>query len=444
MSPLEYLGEAMPDWPGYALLVTLFLVAHAPLIKRWAVGIYDPMFLLLLANTFGWAIVWFMYLRGDIALGYLVSFTAAQLALYAGMWLGRPRSSAMPPKPARREDNAVALLTLIMAALVHVGSTLAIWRIAGIPLFRDSRLGAFEGSGGFGILERLAESSALMAIFALVYLLIHRKRLRRNLLVHLFLVWFVSAIALSGSKSALLSIGQYVLSILFVYTALRNAKGRFWGGRAGKTMFVGATLFAIAVLATQNEGDLVSAGLAFAYRVASFGDVYIFAYPNATIESVQGSNPLIGLFGGFLSTFRLFPQESVYPNIGYQFTGIVFPDLDLIVGPNPQHPVFGYHYFGAFAFVFSFALGILTSRIQARLYNRGHTTFVSGMLAFLLYFSLVNISVDFEYSLSKLATLIIGAVIVVGPVLLILPHAPLWRLSWARQAKVASEPLATP
>ena len=442
MSPLEYLAEAMPDWPGYALLVALFLVAHAPLIKRWAVGVYDPLFLLLLANVFSWSIVWFMFLRGDIALGYLISFTAAQLALYAGMWLGRPRSAASLPPPARGEDCAVAFLTLVTATLVHVGSTLAIWRIAGIPLFRDSRLGAFEGSGGFGILERLAESSALMAIFAVVYLLLHRKRLRRNVLVHVFLLWFVCAIALSGSKAALLSVGQFVLSILFVYTALRNARGRFWGGRAGKALLVGATLFAVAVLATQNEGDLVSAGLAFAYRVASFGDVYVFAYPNGTIESVKGSNPLIGLFGGFLSTFRLFPQESVYPNIGYQFTGIIFPDLELIVGPNPQHPVFGYHYFGPFAFVFSFALGLFTSRVQARFYNRAHTTFVSGMLAFLLYFSLVNISVDFEYSLSKLASLIIGLVVVVGPVLLILPRAPLWRLSWAQQEQVASGHLA--
>ena len=215
-------------------------------------------------------------------------------------------------------------------------------------------------------------------------------------------------IALSGSKAALLSLGQYALSIVFVYTALRNAPHRFWGGRAGKTLIVVSTVFAVAVLALQSEGDYVAAGLALAYRVVSFGDIYIFAYPDATIESIRGSNPLIGLFGGFLSTFRLFPQEAVYPNIGYQFTGIVFPDLELIVGPNPQHAVFGYHYFGPWAFVFSFALGVFTSRVQARFYNRPHATFVSGLLAFLLYFSLVNISVDFEYALSKLASAIIG------------------------------------
>ena len=426
------------------MLVVIFLIAHVPLVKRWSFGVYDPLFLLLIANAFGWSIVWFMFLRGDIAPSYVVSFTAAQLALYAGMWAGRPRSQALLSAPAGRADFALALLTLITAAIVHVASTLAIWRIAGIPLFRESRLGAFEGSGGFGILERLAESSALVAIFAVVYLLLHRKRMRRNVFIHAFLLWFVGAIALSGSKAAFLSVGQYVLSILFVYTALRHASARFWGGRAGKFLLIGATLFAIAVLAIQTDGDLVSAGLALAYRVASFGDIYVFAYPNATIESVQGSNPLIGLFGGFLSTFRLFPQESVYPNIGYQFTGIVFPDLDLIVGPNPQHPVFGYHYFGPFAFLFSFALGILTSRLQARFYTRAHSTFFSGLIAFMLYFSLVNISVDFEYSLSKLASLIIGVVIVVVPVLFVFPRAPLWRLPRAWRDRPPAGSLATP
>ena len=102
MSPLEYLAEAAADWPGYALLVALFLIVHAPMVKRWAVGVYDPLFLLLIANAFSWSIVWFMFLRGDIALRYVVSFNVAQLALYAGMWLGRPRSEAPSPAPAGR------------------------------------------------------------------------------------------------------------------------------------------------------------------------------------------------------------------------------------------------------------------------------------------------------------------------------------------------------
>jgi hypothetical protein len=81
--------------------------------------------------------------------------------------------------------------------------------------------------------------------------------------------------------------------------------------------------------------------------------VYIFAYPDATIESLKGSNALSGMFGGFLSTFRLLPQELLQTNLGSQLFGIIFPNQELVFGPNPQHPVFGYHYFGAFGFVFS-------------------------------------------------------------------------------------------
>ena len=40
--------------------------------------------------------------------------------------------------------------------------------------------------------------------------------------------------------------------------------------------------FAMAVLATQQEGDLGTTAMALVYRIVSYGDVYIFAYPDAT------------------------------------------------------------------------------------------------------------------------------------------------------------------
>jgi hypothetical protein len=264
----------------------------------------------------------------------------------------------------------------MIAAAVHMASTLAIWSIAGIPLFRASRLAAFEGSGGLGILERLAESSGMIAVFSLVYLMVRRREVRRSVLAAAFLIWFLATVALSGSKGALLLMGQYVLSILFVYTGLRLRKDRFWGGRTGKLLIVVSIVFAIGVLvAQQEERDLSIAGVSLAFRLISYGDVYVFAYPGGTIEAITGDNPLVGMFGGFLSTFRLFPQQLVYPSIGIQFTNIAFPELDLAVGPNPQHPVFGYHYFGAFAFVFSFVLGVVTAGAQRMFLHRRHGTF---------------------------------------------------------------------
>jgi hypothetical protein len=442
MSPLEYLGGALESWQLYVVLALLFVALHWVLIRRWAVGIFDPLLLLLFANALGWAIVWFMYLRDDIATRYVASFTAAQLALYVGMEVGhrfRPRIG--PPDPAPRKDPLPAF-TLWISAAVHVSSTLATWVIAGVPLFRESRLGAFQGSGGFGILERLSDASALIALFSAIYLLLRQRGRWRTLPIYGFLLWFLVSIGLSGSKGALLGFGQYVLSIVFVFGSLRERSDHFWGGRMGKVMLVAATLFAMGVLATQQESDLGTTALALVYRIVSYGDVYIFAYPDATIESLKGGNALVGMFGGFLSTFRLFPQELLQTNIGYQLTGIVFPDLDLLVGPNPQHPVFGYHYFGAFGFVFSFVLGVVTMAAHSAFYFRRHRTFVTGLLAFLVYFALIGISADFDYAMSRLASSVIGLVVVFVPVLSMCPQAVLLRPRRPRLARLGGEDTA--
>jgi hypothetical protein len=427
MSPLEYLGSALDDWPVYVGLAVLFLMLHSLLIQRWTVGIYDPLFLLLVSNAMGWAIVWFMYLRGEIAPAYVVSFSAAQLALYLGMGTARALGGRRPIVRMPVAGAAQPQLTLIFATAVHVGSNLTIWALAGIPLLRDSRLGAFQGSGGLGILERLAESSGLIALFSAVFLVLRWPRLRRNPAMVAFWIWYLAAVATSGSKGAFLTLVQCVLSIAFVYGGLRWGKDRFWGGHAGKWLVVMATLFALAVLSLQQQGDVGLAGLGLLYRIVSYGDVYIFAYPDATIESLKGGNPLVGMFGGFLSTFRLFPQELLHDNLGYQLAGIIFPGLDLVVGPNPQHPVFGYHYFGALGFVFSFVLGLLTMALHTRFFFRQHSSFLTGLLAFLLYFGLVSISVDFDYSMSKLASMVIGLIVIVGPWLLLYPKTAILR-----------------
>lgn len=428
MSPLEYLALALEDWPLYLGLLVAFLALHAPLVRWWAVGIYDPLLLLLASNALGWSIVWFMFLRGDIATVYLLSFSAAQIALYLGMGLarmfrGRPAQTLMATR-----DMALPKLTLAFATGVHVTSSVLIWTVAGIPLLRDSRLGAFQGSGGLGILERLAESSWMIALFSLVFVTLRVRPLRTHPLTLAVWAWLLLAVALSGSKAGLLTLVQCVLSIAFVYGGLRAARNPFWGGRAGGWLILASTVFALAVLTLQHEGDLSLAGVGFLYRVVSYGDIYIFAYPEETLESLAGGNPLVAMFGGFLSTFRLFPQDLLHTNLGIQLVGIVFPNLDVVAGPNPQHPVFGYHYFGPFSVVFSFVLGLLTMTLHTRFYFRRCGTFVAALVAFLLFFALGTVSVDFDYSMSKLANMVIGLVATVVPALGLRPDVAITRL----------------
>lgn len=428
MDPLEYIGTAIEDWDVYLLLLAVSAVAHwFLLLRRRTVGFFDPLFFVLFGSAFGWAIVGFMLWRGDIETKYAVSFAAAESAFYLGLyavaWLPRRLPAGVPSA----ERPGFAACVFASSAALHVAATSAMWAIAGIPLFRVSRLGAFVGSGGLGVVERLIDSAGGIALFTATYLLIGNAPARsgRHWPYHAFLVWFVISIALSGSKSGLLAVGQCVFAVAFLYTGLPRRHDSFWGGRAGKVFIVAATAFALVVLVIQQGENLAGALVGLGIRLVSFGDIYIHAYPSGAIESLQGSNPFVGLLGGFLSTFRLFPASDLYTHVGYQFTLLSAPDLDYVAGPNARHPVLGYHYFGPFAWLFSFALGGVTALLQRALYFPAQRHFLGSLFAYLMYIALVNLSADFDYALSRVANAVIALCLVLPPAFVLFARQPM-------------------
>jgi len=434
VDPLEYVVGALDDWDKYLALLVVSAVLHwILLLRRRTLGFFDPLFFILLGSVFGWAIVWFMFLRGDIAAVYVTSFTVTELAFYAGLLMaGSPRQVRVP-RTTSDEPTGFAIATFVTAATVHIVATLTIWTLVGIPLLRGSRLGAFFGSGGWGILERLSDACGPIALFSAFYLAIGNARTRRRYVYFAFVGWYAIASALSGSKSGFLAIGQCVFAVAFLFTNLGCENGSFWGGRAGKIFIGVATAFALVVIFVQQDVDLGGALVYLAYRMLAFGDVYIYAYPDATIESLRGDNPLIGLFGGFLSTFRLFPVEQTYTNLGYQLALLTVPDIDYIAGPNPRHPVFGYHFFGPLAFVFSFILGLLTQKVHRNLYFPVKRAYLQTLIAFAVYIALVNVSADFDYAMSRLASTLIGLFVALTPACLLYPNQSLLLLPRRRR-----------
>ena len=425
MNPIEYVAGAFADWDKYLTLLVVSAVLHWVVLRKRTLGFFDPLFFVLLGSVFGWAIVWFMFLRGDIAAAYVTSFTIAELAFYAGLFVaGNPRRARVQ-RTRIDEPAGFAIVVFVSSAAAHIATTLTIWTLVGIPLLRVSRLGAFVGSGGFGILERLSDACGPIALFSALYLAVGNARTERRYAYFAFVGWYALASALSGSKSGLLAIGQCVFAVAFLFTDLGRRAGSFWGGRAGKIFIGVATAFAVLVMLVQEDLDLSTAVIGLAYRMVAFGDIYIYAYIDATIEHLTGANPLIGLFGGFLSTFRVLPVDDIYTNLGYQLTLLTFPDIDYIAGPNPRHPVFGYHFFGQLAFVFSFLLGLLTAKVQHNLYFPIKRAYLQTLIAFVLYTALVNISVDFDYSMSRLASVLIGLFVVLAPACFLYPRQPL-------------------
>jgi hypothetical protein len=124
------------------------------------------------------------------------------------------------------------MATFITGATVHIVATATIWTLVGVPLLRVSRLGAFVGSGGWGILERLSEACGPIALFSALYLAIGNARTRRRYAYFAFVGWYAVVSALSGSKSGFLAIGQCVFAVAFLFTNLGRESDSF--GEAGR------------------------------------------------------------------------------------------------------------------------------------------------------------------------------------------------------------------
>lgn len=415
MSPLLYLDTIAERLDTYLVLLGLLAPLHFWLARRLAMSIFDPLFIVVLADWFGFTLVAFMQVNGDIRGGHFSYYVCSQVAFYGGLLSAHalfrgPRVRAFDP------PFALVKWVTLFAIAVHVSSTVVKWGLTGVPLFNTSRLGVFAESGGLGIIERFETGAFYILSFSVLLMWI---RFRREIFwtTLLCVLWLLVYIALSGSKAALLGLMQVYFLLRYLLAPKRRQS--FVGAKGGGKAFVLAAVFSLGVLAVQSQGNPEEVLLGLAFRLVSFGDIYIYAYIDDTLRYIQGDNPFIGLFGGALSTFRLMPGDWLYKNMGLQFSAIVFPDLDYLAGPNPRHNVFGFHFFGWAGLIFSFLIGLVIAYLQARLYRREPSGYLSVLWAFLLYFSLVSLSGDFDYSLSTLSSILISAVVILVPAQLV-------------------------
>jgi hypothetical protein len=412
MSPIAYFGTMVDDIQTYLLILLCAAPVHLWLARKLAVNIFDPLFLIILADWFGFTLVTYMWVSGDIAAEHFCYYLASQAAFYAAMLLiSRVNTTKIQPRPFEPQFG-LAMWVMLISALVHFIATAAKWKLTGIPLFNVSRLGAFSGSGGLGIIERFEVGAYYICSFSTLLMWI-RFRSRAKWTTWLVVFWLLVYITFSGSKAALLGLMQ----VFFILRLLLSDRSQqtYFGSKSGGKAFAAAGVFSLGVLLVQSQGDIQLALFSLAYRLVNFGDIYIYAYVDNTLKYLQGDNWFIGIFGGILSTFRIIPTDWIYRNMGLQLSEIVFPNLDYLAGPNPRHNVFGYHFFGWWGVLFSAGLGLCIALLQSRLFRRTHRGYFAALWAYLLYFSLSSLGGDLDYSFSTLSSILISSVIILVP-----------------------------
>lgn len=409
----------------FGVLLVSVLVHHT-IFSRFVFGILDPLFYLEVSFIFTMTTAWYVFFVGYIQPEIYYTLLACQALAYLGFVLVAPTKAQVVASRKRHAEveavpqwSAFSLLLLKIGALCFLAATLFDYSLAGIPIFRRFRQGAFVGSGGLGIITRFEDIAFILIALLVAGGLLYKSRGKRAEGV----IWLVVALGfavLSGAKAGALVVVQ-VIYVIYVLRA--GAETRFITMKS-LAVIAAVTLGALIVVAAgiSVTGDLfkdfgdnrfVLAFITLAYRLVNFGDIFINSFPNNTIGNISDREGWVSLFAGVLSTFRLIDPASVPLPLGYALLHYIFPGIGVVGGPNSYFSVFSYHYWGSLgSIVFSIAVGLFFGWGRRLVLLNGAAIFesksptrsLSSAFLFLAGWILMDSTTDPPYIVSRLVS----------------------------------------
>jgi hypothetical protein len=295
----------------------------------------------------------------------------------------------------------------IVAGLTTISLHLASYKLFGIPLFAESRLGIYGESGGINnLLKRIIEVALQCYIFLAIFFINYKRksfvfRLYTNGSVFIIVIFSV----LSGSKGAFVSFGfAYFIYALYAMrwgdTTIVNGIRKFIL-RFGIVAVILA--FLVISLSESDSNPLVFLLL----RIAQSGDVYYMAYPNEVIDRIPSSNWFISLFASPLSLLGIIPRSEVPYPLGFSLMEYHNPGVEF-KGPNARMNVFSYVYFGVwYSPIYSFVIGSILSFVRNKLFYLVPANIFGCILYFLLLSAALKIETDFHSSLADFLNIIV-------------------------------------
>lgn len=451
MPPHLFWLKYFSQLPIYFMILACSITLHWLIFKKHFMGVMDPLFLCVFGFVFNLSTLFFVFYVTEGAVSTLIELFTMQMFLYLGFIMLAPNTDKIKqmcfdtPHKLQHPELDLGFIILGMGTFLFIISTLLEYVTAGIPLFKVSRLGVFTGSG-LGIIARFEDIGFIFMSLLVARLIVLRDKCSTNLkfICVILLIVLIFLSVLSGSKGALIGFASIVY--LFYSANYMNKHNIFPKLLTMKNVIIISFLAFSALVAIYVNpasgsvfSDLTSSKLmltfyGFFYRLINYGDIYIFALVDNTIDALPASGGLASLFSGVLATFRIILPEDIPVHLGYGLAMETIPGMDYVSGPNANFNVFGLHYFGvAFGMLFSFLIGlfmgwfrrILLTSVIAILRNDND---IKSFFNFILGLIGVGIAVDPIYFSSRFTSLIIVFLIVCilsFPVFLCVKETPL-------------------
>lgn len=411
------------------------------LFRKYIYSIFDPMLLVVISLCFGTADVLFMHLLGRVSSYYFWNYTFTQTMFFTGFLLIRPVKILTPEKTQTwRESHKGKIIIILLyytASLTFIFSQIVSFFYFGTGLLQESRLMLYSEGGGGGILGRIIPVTSAITIFLLMDRFFSTGKqncVAKGYDILTFLMVLVSLFA-TGSKSSLLNLIYIVFFYCFFFSRFREfadtvQKLRKFQARFFVFAFLGAIgIIFIGFLNTIEEVRINPLN-ALGQRFILSGDVFMAAYPEDALSSIEWSNPLTVIFSDLLGFLRIVPYDQLPKALGLQLYRY-FDDSNLIKGPNPVHNVFGLFYFGYFgSLIYSFLIGIITSAIRNKLILVLPKSKLGGLLFMLISQPMLGICTDISYSFSLMNNLLFVGLplitfsVILGQMISVIIHSP--------------------
>jgi len=386
-------------------IVFVTIIIYLLIFRKNIYSIFDPLFFYILLSSAGNSVVFILFLSGDIPQYYLYQFLLTEASFILGFFCFKPinlkKIHAVNNFWSLRITKRIKLLYFISAVLYTL-SHLVIYIFKGIPLFMTSRLEAT--TDGYGFILSISITTEIVVLSLLGYKLVIKLRYRLYDYVMIFL--FIVFSILSGSKATFLGIVfnlfyvTYFLSIKMGYPQIMKKFNRI-----SVKFFILAVFTTLVVLwFVKHENPFFT----IAWRVIMNGDVYMMAYVNNFIETIEGNFLTLVLPYKLVNMLDLDPVKS----LGMQLMEIVY-HTDLYVGPNARHNILGYVSFGYWgSIIFSFFIGALVGFLRNKFIKLLKLNLESLIIFVLILSPALSLPTDFSYGLFEYISELIVFIII--------------------------------
>ncbi len=394
----------------------VFIVFFVLIGKNYTHTWFDPLRIYLLTAAFTAVVPVFLYAIGNIDFNLFAYFTLAQLVFWLAFIIPAKKKLILSKKILTNEKRIASILYVIFFS-VYVISVGLTYILLGIPLFKESRLDTYSGSG-IGILERMIPFCQIYCIFYSFYLWKNSTGLfnsKRIITIFSFFLFAVVGI-LSGSRSSFYIFLFIYWGYCYYYTRDVQKLSRYY-----KFFIIGIAISLLSFSLQSGSYNLLGSLSSFGLRAISSGDNYYMALPNDMWKQVETGPWFNHLFYGLLGPVKIIGGSNAPPPpIGFQLTWLVNPTIyGQSTGPLSSPALLGFLYFGWGGIVFSIIIGIFVSLVIFRLPAILPKGIISSILCTYIYIQMLSFIGDPTLGMAYLFDMLFNIFILVLLILLI-------------------------